>query len=266
MKNYDHNSPIGVFDSGIGGLTVAAALMRRLPGEEIVYLGDTARVPYGNKSEEAICRFAAEDANFLLDRGVKLCIAACNTVSAVALDKLKNNITIGVIEAGVQAVLRTGARKVAVLATRATVKSDAYRRKIQSANPGIEVESMACSLLVPLAEEGICSGGIVQDILDMYLAGLKKNPPDAVLLGCTHYPLLRNAVDEYFSGKVQIIDSAESCAEFAAEYLTKNNLYRDKNAPAPQHSFYATDLPEEFGKQAARFLGYAPPTVRKAEL
>ncbi len=268
MKKYD-NRPIGVFDSGLGGLTVAAALTRRLPDEDIIYLGDTAHVPYGDKSRDTIVELSCSNVDFLLKHDVKLCIAACNTVSAVALDELRRihpeRHIIGVIESGVRAVADSGAGRVAVIATRATVNSHAYCRGIHAACPGVKVESIACPLLVPLAEEGIFSGVIIREVLDIYLKKLKDDPPDAVLLGCTHYPLLRQAIDEYFGGRCSIIDSAVSCAEFAAGYLDIHGL-----AAAPsgngRKSFFVTDFPAEFHLHAGRFLGNMPEKVEKVTL
>lgn len=264
------NRPIGVFDSGLGGLTVVAALARRLPDEEIIYLGDTARVPYGDKSEDSIIRYSHQDIDFLLRRGVKLCIAACNTVSAVAMSELHESLPqqhiIGVIEAGVRAALQSGARSIAVIATRATINSDAYRRGIHAFDRSIRVESLACPLLVPLAEEGLHSGPITAGVLDLYLAGLKQNPPDALLLGCTHYPLLRDAIDEYFSGRVRIIDSASSCADFVADYLEQHKLHAAQGRQHPRQSFFVTDLPAAFHLHASRFLGCAPGQVEKVRL
>ncbi len=188
------NRPIGIFDSGLGGLTVVSALKKSLPNEQIIYLGDTARVPYGDKSPESILRFAVEDCAFLESKGVKMIIAACNTVSAVALPELaeKSNVPVlGVIECGVDSCLAENPRSAAVIGTRATINSDSYRKMIHARNPQVIVQSIACPLFVPLAEEGLYEHQIARTAVDLYLSGLKNSPPDVILLGCTHYPLLR---------------------------------------------------------------------------
>ena len=263
------NRPIGLFDSGLGGLTVLAALRKQLPNESIVYLGDTARVPYGNKSKEAICQFAAEDCNFLLERGVKIVMAACNTVSAVALDKLRflhpNIQILGVIEAGIKAVIDSGANNVAVLGTRATISSDMYRRGIHKSNRAIAVESIACPLLVPLAEEGVNDEKLLFEIFDLYLKYLRCNPPDALLLGCTHYPLFCEALNEYFAGKVKIIDSATACAQYMADFLKDNTLAASSKSHG-SYRYFVTDMPSEFVTLSSRFLGNSPGNVEKVIL
>ncbi len=267
-QQYD-NRPIGIFDSGLGGLTVAAALRRKLPGEAVVYLGDTARVPYGDKSVDAINLFARQDMEFMLSRGVKLVVAACNTVSAVALDSLKKSypgeIILGTIDSGAQAVIDSGAEHVAVIGTRATVNSDAYRRTIHARNRSIRVVSVACPLLVPLAEEGILSGPVVEGALDIYLAPLKKNLPDALLLGCTHYPLFIEAFDRYFEGKVKIIDSATACADYTMAFLAEHQIAASPEN-TPMFGCFVTDLPSEFHRHATRFLGGAPGRVDRVNL
>lgn len=263
------NRPIGVFDSGLGGLTVAAALSRRLPSEDIVYLGDTARVPYGDKSEDSIRRFALQDAEFLLSRGVKMIVTACNTVSAVAMETLRTRFPethiLGVLESGIQAALRSGAGRLTVIGTRATVNSDAYRRGIHAADPGIIVESIACPLLVPMAEEGLTDGPLVHSVFDLYLHNIKRNPPDALLLGCTHYPLFKAAFAQYFGEDVRIIDSAEVCADHVARYLDSANLAASPEKEG-KSSFFVTDMHSEFPVHAARFLNRTPERVEKITL
>ncbi len=268
MQHFD-NRPIGIFDSGLGGLTVAAALRKKLPNEAVVYLGDTARVPYGNKSADSIIRFAREDVKFMLSRGVKMVVAACNTVSSVAMNDLHHTYPdehiIGVIESGVRAAIRSGARKITVIGTRATVNSDSYRRSLHALDRAVKVESIACPLLVPLAEEGITSGPVVAQILDIYLASVKRNLPDALLLGCTHYPLFQQTLREYFDGKVNIIDSASACADFVADFLAEHEMAATTDNP-PVAGFFVTDLPSEFNRHATKFLGYVPEQIEKINL
>ena len=249
--------PIGVFDSGIGGLTVVSELAARLPDESIIYLGDTARVPYGDKSPDTIIRYAKEDAAFLAKHNVKLIIAACNTVSAVALEELKQTLDVpvcGVIEAGAAAVCGMSG-KVAVIGTPATVESGAYVRAIKSVAPELEIECTACPLLVPLAEEGINVWRVLSGVLDIYIGKYKKSPPEALLLGCTHYPLFQNEFDRYFSGKVKIISSASACAGFVSEMFEAGIIGRNSKRKSVERHFFVTDAPEKFVQSAERFLG-----------
>ena len=254
---YD-NRPIGVFDSGLGGLTVAAALRKSLPNENIIYIGDTARVPYGDKSPANIIRFGMEDASFLVSKGVKLIVIACNTVSAIALSEIRAKFAkvpvIGVLDAGVRACLRAKPKYVAVIGTRATVSSDAYRREIHAVNPEINIRTIACPLFVPIVEEGLADSEICRLTIDFYLNSLKKETPDMLLLACTHYPLLKKSLQSYLRKKVRIIDSAEACAKFAEEYLEKNFLSASKRTSGTER-FYVTDMPDSFFKQAKKFLG-----------
>ena len=266
---YD-NRPIGVFDSGLGGLTVAASLLSILPEENLVYLGDTARVPYGDKSPEAIRDFVKQDVEFLLGKGVKLIVFACNTASAVALEetrKLYPEIPmLGVIDAGIKAVLRANPKgTVAVIGTRATIKSDSYRRGIHAVEPGIIVQSTACPLLVPLAEEGFADTPAARLIIEHYLGHFKENPPELLLLGCTHYPLFRKALQKFAGRKVKIIDSAVACGEYVAEYLQQNSLAAGAGNGGASR-FYVTDFDEKFRILAKRFLRRMPESVEKVQL
>ena len=256
MLHRDDNRPIGVFDSGLGGLTVVSALNRALPEEDILYLGDTARVPYGDKSVESIRRFALKDAEFLFERGVKILVVACNTVSAVAMDTLRKHNPqahiLGVLEAGIQAVLATDPAHVAVIGTRATIGSGAYRRGIHARNPSIVVESIACPLLVPMAEEGITDSTITRSILDMYLHNVKRDPPGTLLLGCTHYPLIRPVIDRLLRSRVTLIDSGAQVARWAQTLLTREDMLGAGNGGA---EYYVSDSPEMFIETAGIFLG-----------
>lgn len=263
------NRPIGVFDSGIGGLTVVRALRNALPNEDICYLGDTARVPYGNKSVDSIIRFAGEDAAFLAGKGVKALIVACNTASAVAMEPLRRRFpalpVMGVIEAGIEAVMRTGAERITVIGTRATVSSDAYRHGLHARKPSLLIESIPCPLFVPLAEEGQFEGKLAEEAFDLYLSPLRKSPPEVLLLGCTHYPLFREALERYFEGGVKIIDSAEACAESARAFLDENSIAASL-AKTGNVRYYFTDLPSDFNGGLRRFLGSAPSYMEKAQL
>ena len=265
----DDNRPIGVFDSGLGGLTVVSALNRALPEEDILYLGDTARVPYGDKSVDSIRRFALKDAEFLFERGVKILVVACNTVSAVAMDTLRKHNPqahiLGVLEAGIQAVLATEPAHVAVIGTRATIGSDAYRRGIHARNPSIVVESIACPLLVPMAEEGITDSTITRSILDIYLHNVKRNPPDTLLLGCTHYPLFKSEISAYLDGQTTIVDSATACADHVRDYLDTHHLRATADKEG-RNGFFVTDLHSTLPLMAARFLGHPLERIEKIAL
>ena len=263
------NRPVGVFDSGIGGLTVVRALREALPNEDICYLGDTARVPYGNKSVDSIIRFAKQDAAFLAGKGVKALIVACNTASSVAMEPLRGYFpelpVMGVIEAGIDAVLRTDARRITVIGTRATINSDAYRRGLHARSRSLLIESIPCPLFVPFAEEGVCEGRLAEEVFDLYLARQRSAPPDVLLLGCTHYPLFRGALDEYFGGKVRIIDSAQACAESARAFLAARGLCANP-AKKGDVRYYFTDLPTDFNGGLWHFLSGAPSYLEKAVL
>ncbi len=252
-----NDSPIGVFDSGIGGLTVAAALHKRLPAENLIYLGDTARVPYGTKSAAAVNRYALESALFLLNRGVKLIVVACNTVSAVALPRLKELLSvpmIGVVEPGVRAAIgATKNSRIGVIATPSTIASKAYQTRLKEALPRVEVFSKACPLLVPMAEEGRLDGKIVRELLEEYLKSLKQKKIDTLILGCTHYPLFKRAISEVMGSGVKLVDSAETTAEQVEATLLREGLLRT-HGPGVVKA-YVTDVPRQFDKVAGRFFG-----------
>lgn len=253
------NRPIGVFDSGLGGLTVVAALHRDLPQEDIIYLGDTARVPYGSKSKDTIIGFALEDAAFLLAREVKLVVVACNSVAAIAMPALRqaypDAVFLGVVEAGVQLALAAEPRdRLVVIGTSATVNSDTYRLLIHRADPAINVRAIACPLFVPLVEEGWLSGPIPEQICRNYLAPLLETPPDALILGCTHYPLLAPVIRDYLPDSVAIIDSAEACARAVANLMRERDLVALPGANG-RRQFFVTDMPTSFYRLASLFLG-----------
>ncbi len=253
------NRPIGVFDSGLGGLTVVNALKKSLPNENIIYFGDTARVPYGDKSKENIIRFGHENCEFLIDKGVKLIIVACNTVSAVATEILKEKFApipvIGVLKAGVsEAIKQDEIQNIVIIGTRGTINSDAYRKEIHKVRSDIIVESVACPLFVPIVEEGLTENNIADMAISLYLSSYLKNKPDEIVLGCTHYPLLIDKINDFFNSDVNIIDSATACAKYAENFLEKNSL----SASIKQNGlckYYVSDLPSNFAEQAKYFLG-----------
>jgi len=260
----DATRPIGVFDSGIGGLTVVAEIMRQLPNEEIVYFGDTARLPYGPKSEETVTQFAIQDTEFLLRHGVKNVVVACNTASSVAIQELTRRYdlpVIGVIAPGaLAAVSSTLTGKVGVIGTEGTIASHAYQREIHKLDRDIEVLEVSCPLFVPLAEEGWTDREVTLVIAHEYLTPLRDAGVDVVVLGCTHYPILKGTIGKVFGPTVRLIDSAEETGREVAERLNDLGLARTSDT-LPEHRFFVSDVPHRFKEQAERFLGAPLPNV-----
>ncbi|MDA8326534.1 MAG: glutamate racemase [Nitrospiraceae bacterium] len=255
-----NNAPIGVFDSGLGGLTVLREIILGLPGEATIYLGDTARVPYGIRSPEVVTRYSFENMKFLLSRGIKLLVIACNTASAISLEALRRDSpvpVIGVIEPGARAAVqasRTGS--VGVIGTETTIKSDAYRRVLERYAPGIKVFSRACPLFVPLVEEGWVDDEVAFLTAGKYLSGFRQGGIDTLLLGCTHYPLLKKTIRRVLGDGVTLIDSARETAREIKKVLEENGLLRQTDLP-PEREFYVTDAPERFKTLGGRFLHVA---------
>ncbi len=250
--------PIGIFDSGVGGLTIVREIIKKCPNENIVYFGDTARVPYGTKSPKVIEKFALQDILFLLDRHVKLVVAACHTVSSVALDYLVQNFhlpILGVVEPGVKAALEiTKNNRVGVIGTRGTIQSGTYERKLNEKRKGVTVISQACPLFVPIAEEGWLNGDVTERIVEIYLSPLQKQGIDTLILGCTHYPLLKSVIDKAFGNTINIIDSAEETAKLVARRLKLIGIENHQKKPV-KHDFYVSDIPYHFQEIGERFLG-----------
>ena len=270
---------IGIFDSGVGGLTVYRALHEKLPDERFVYLGDTARVPYGTKSLATVERYAVENARFLASRGIKMLVVACNTASALALPVMRKNISvpvIGVIEPGARAVVRASAEKrIGVIATEATIQSGAYRKAIAKLAPQAEVIERACPLFVPLTEEGWADSDVARMVAAEYLHDLRGGRIDTLVLGCTHYPILRRVIQEAVSERVRLIDSGEATAESVEHYLEHEGLARAANEETRARvrrlcddldHFYVTDAAERFARVAERFLGSAPAILEAVEI
>jgi len=267
MPMNDHSQDaIGVFDSGLGGLTVVKELIHHLPNERIVYFGDTARVPYGTKSGETIIRYSREIVKALLKHKVKMVVVACNTASSLALDVLKKEFDLpilGVIEPGARKASEvTRNRKVGIIATSSTVKSGKYARKIIHFNKNIIVISQACPLFVPLVEEGWFEHAVTYQVAEQYLTEMKKKKIDTLILGCTHYPLLKGVLHNVMGPKVQLVDSAREVALQVKELLTKNRLLRTRLRPC-QHTFIVSDEPKQFQHLAMRFLGGGVKNVRR---
>jgi glutamate racemase len=251
--------PIGVFDSGIGGLTVVRQLQKVLPSEDIVYLGDTARVPYGTKSPSTVVRFACEDTQFLLHQNVKAVVVACNTCSAWALPMLEKKFPVpvfGVILPGVRAALeRTRNDRIGIIGTSATIRSKAYSNGILARRDNAQVFARACPLLVPLVEEGWTRHRVTDTVLHEYLDPLLRRRIDTLILGCTHYPLLKTAIRKVTGPKVSLIDSAESCALYVRERLNQLKLLAGKRQRAGTIQPFVTDETDQFAEVAKRFLG-----------
>lgn len=258
-------SPIGIFDSGIGGLTVARAVMQELPNENIIYFGDTARVPYGIKSQENVRSYSAQISRFLIDKGVKMIVIACNTASAAAYDSIRSNSdgisVLNVIDAGTSVAVQSGKKAIGVIGTLGTINSGAYEESLKHADQTLSVTSLACPLLVPLAEEGWIDNEIALKTLDLYLSPFKNNGVEALILGCTHYPLFKPSIKDYFKGKnIEIIDSAESVAKTARKELSDIGLLNKKEG-AGSLMCYVSDRPQRFHELAERFLGREPEHV-----
>ncbi len=250
--------PIGVFDSGIGGLTVVRALLKHLPHENIVYFGDTARVPYGSKSTQVVREYAAQDADVLLQHDVKLIVVACNTVSAVALDVVQKRAgvpVVGVILPGAEAAVRATQRKrVGVIGTAATIDSRAYVNAIRQLDAEVQVFARACPLFVPLAEEGWTGHKATQLIAQEYLLPLSVEKIDTLVLGCTHYPLLKDVINGVFHHRVTLVDSGEATAAVVASRIDERHL-RNTSSMKPLVQFLVSDIPHKFTEIGERFLG-----------
>lgn len=246
-------APIGVFDSGVGGLTVAKEIMRQLPGESLVYFGDTARVPYGTKSKDTVCKYSKQIANFLLTKKVKAIVIACNTASALAREELEKMVEVPIID-----VVKPGAKmaaestknnKIGVLGTQSTIKSGIYERYLHEINPEITVVSKACPLFVPLVEEGLFEDRITEDVVGRYLHDMKEYEIDSLVLGCTHYPLLRGVIGREVGEEVKLVNPAYETAKSLKEMLKEKNLLASTGTEV-KYDFYVSD-------GAAQFISFA---------
>lgn len=251
-----NNSPIGVFDSGIGGLTVVKEIINLLPNEKVVYLGDTARVPYGSRSGETITKFALQMTNFLLGKNVKMLVVACNTICATCIDKIQEVSpvpVVGVIKPASQKIVdTTKSGRVGVVGTRATINSKIYEKEIRDLNPNIQVSTVSCPLFVPIVEEGLGESEIALLAAEKYLKDLGSI--DTLHLGCTHYPLLKNVIQKVVGSRVSIIDSAIPTSIEVKEVLMRNNLLNE-NSHIGSQIYYFTDLSENTIQTANIFLG-----------
>ncbi|HKP39238.1 MAG TPA: glutamate racemase [Pyrinomonadaceae bacterium] len=268
--------PIGIFDSGVGGLTVYRALHEHLSNERFVYLGDTARVPYGTKSLATVERYAVENAQFLAGHGIKLLVVACNTASALALPAIRKSLKIevvGVIGPGARAAVHENGKRVGVIATESTVQSGAYTAAIKKADENAMVIERACPLFVPLAEEGWADNEVARTIAETYLHDL-QGKIDTLVLGCTHYPILREVIQETVGDAVKLIDSGEATAAEVKSLLREKGLARDTPPTGALERqlcddldhFYVTDAAERFARVAERFLGSKPSRLEAVEV
>ena len=249
--------PIGIFDSGVGGLTVADKIEKILPHEDMVYFGDTARVPYGTKSKETVTRFSVENVEFLMTHNVKLVVVACNTASSLSLDFLKRCFrvpVIGVISPGARgAVSRTRNNRIGVIGTSATVSSGAYERAIKKLNPRAAVFAQDCPLFVPLVEEGWNERDVAATIAGIYLKPLKAKKIDTLILGCTHYPMLKDIIKKTIGANVFLVDSAAEVAREARDLLDASGLLNVSGRNGRQ-KFFVSDEPARFVKMGEKFL------------
>jgi len=251
-------NPIGIFDSGIGGLTVANAIYKALPNESIIYFGDTAHLPYGDKSPDSIKYYSIRIADFLLERKVKMIVIACNTASSIAFEVVKKHVgnkipVISVIEPTVNKIAALFNHcKIGVIGTKGTVKSDVYARKINEKNPTLDVNSLATPLLAPMIEEGFFNNKISRTVINSYLSRPKLKKINALILACTHYPLIHKEIAEYYNNKIEIIDSAEIVAEAVQMKLAESNLLNTEKKP--KHKFYVSDYTKSFEESTKIFF------------
>lgn len=269
MRFFNKTAPIGIFDSGIGGLTVVKKMLSMLPNEKIIYFGDTARVPYGSKSNSTVIEYANQDAKFLYKKNVKLIIVACNTASSVALGSLREQFDIpiiGMIEPGSKyALSKTKSGKIGVIGTHSTINNQAYSKKIKQLNGDVEVFEKACPLFVPLAEEGWTDHKATELIAEEYLEELIKKEIDTLVLGCTHYPVLTEIIQKVMGREVTLIDSGTAAALEVEDYLNGIGLRNDSNQIG-KHQYYVSDLPAKFKIMAERFLGTKLDHIEKIDV
>jgi glutamate racemase len=251
-----NNKAIGVFDSGIGGLTVYRSIKDILPGEKIIYLGDTARLPYGTKSAETIIRFSEDNARFLLTRKVKIIVVACNSSASYAVEHLQETLDVpvlGVIEPGAEAAVKMSEKKIGVVGTLATIRSGSYEKAILARKSDAEIISQACPLFVPLVEEGWIHHPVTQMVIQEYLDPLKRDGIGSLVLGCTHYPVLKDLISRFLGGEIRLIDSAETAARKVSDILNNLGWLRQSDHDGSDE-FFVTDFPDRFKRVGEIFL------------
>lgn len=253
------NNPIGVFDSGVGGLTVVSEIMRQLPGENLVYFGDTARVPYGSKSKKTVLKYSKQIVRFLKTKNVKAIVVACNTASALALDEIAEELDIpiiGVVKPGAKmAVETTKTGNVGVIGTESTIKSGIYNDYIRELNADVTVVSKPCPLFVPLVEEGLLEDRVTDDIVGRYLRVMREYKVDSLVLGCTHYPLISNAIERFMGKRVNLVNPAFETAKSLKELLTEQGML-NTSKKKPKYQYYVSDGVEKFISFADNVLPY----------
>lgn len=258
-------NPIGVFDSGLGGLTVVRELRRELPRESIVYFGDIARLPYGTKSVAQIRRFSLENSRFLIEKGVKALVVACNSSSSAAFHLLRRRFsvpTISVIEPAVgEALRRTRTGRIGVIGTAATIESRVYEEALRRENPRVRIFTQKCPLFVPLVEEGWLNGGVTERVIEKYLTPLARKGIDTLILGCTHYPILARQIQSFFGSEVELVDSAGPTVQRLARLLESEGLLYPGERK-PKFSIFTSDLPRNFSIVGQRFLGEKLPEIK----
>jgi glutamate racemase len=269
LNHTDKQKPIGVFDSGIGGLTVVKRLASALPNESIIYFGDTARVPYGSKSNSTVIEYSIQNTKFLLQKNIKALVVACNTASSIAITELKKMFDIpiiGMIEPGSRmAIKKSKSNKIGVIGTRATINNLAYSKEIKKLNSSAEVIEIPCPLFVPLAEEGWIKHQATYEIAEEYLKELREDKVDTLVLGCTHYPILSEVIQKVIGNNVKLIDSGVASSEVIKFQLEKLNLLSDSHKAGSQE-YYVSDIPAKFKEVAELFLGKEIDHVYKVDL
>lgn len=270
-KKDETTRPIGIFDSGIGGLTVVREINRLLPNEKIIYFGDTARVPYGNKSKETVIDYSLQIAYFLMKKKIKMLIVACNTASSVSVPTLRRHFhipIIGVIEPGAKAAINySEVNNIGVIGTLGTVSSNSYKKALKKIKRNVKVYQKACPLFVQLAEDGWTNNHIARAVADEYLKDLKKHDLKSLILGCTHYPLLKGVIKASIGNKVRLIDSGVETAKEAKRILEKKKLLNKHTAVESEHSvFYVSDYPHKFWELGRRFMSRELKHVKKIKL
>jgi glutamate racemase len=269
IKSIRNSSPIGIFDSGVGGLTVAKKIFQLLPNENVIYFGDTGRYPYGPRSKEIVKKFSFQNVSFLLRQGVKFIVVACNTASAFALEELRKNFDIplvGVIEPGATAAIKaTRNGKIGVIGTVGTIYSKAYQKSIHRQTPQVKVYPIPCPLFVSLAEEGYINKAATHLISLEYLNPLIRKRVDTLVLGCTHYPLLKRVISRIMGEKVKLIDSAEETAKEVKSLLKHSGLLRNSSGRTFRR-FYVSDVPDRFVKVGERFLNGRITNVKRIDI
>jgi glutamate racemase len=269
MNFMNNSNPIGIFDSGIGGLTVVKSVDSTLANENIVYFGDTARVPYGSKSNSTVIEYSFQDAKFLSGKNVKLIVVACNTASSVALEKLRNEFdmpVIGMIEPGAKAAIQvTKNKRIGVIGTESTISNSAYSNALLQLDDSLQVFEKACPLFVPLAEEGWIDHEATRLIAEEYLNELKQKDIDTLILGCTHYPILKDIIQDVVGKSVTLIDSGSAASVEVEAYLSGRGIKNTSNNLG-SHEYYVSDVPKKFKQIAERFLGRQVEHVNKVDL